>query len=454
MSNKPSRTTFRNRLEEMVKSLKDDIIANKYPPGTYLPSENALVEQYSLSSKSVAKGLDMLQEEGLIIKIHRVGSMVKEVDSQKKVTITLGYSPDHNIVLEELIAEFSSLYSHIEVNTTSFEPYDHASIKKHIKSNKIDTFMLNYLDFQKIVETEELDFLEPLPVRQDISPFLYEPFIEGDTCYAQPLTFSPIILCYNKDHFTEAGLPEPDSDWTWKDLMHYASLLSKDNERYGLYFHALSENRWPIFQIQSGIKFEREPSGTYKIYGTKIMESFAFYRDLILNSSLIPPFFSENNSDANMLFLQGKISMTITSYFGLDLFRDSSLNYDIAPLPFFSEPLTLLLCIGMALNKNSENKEAANLLVQFLTSEKAQTIIRNKTLNIPSLKKIAQQKSGDHLNRPSRFNLYREIIPTFRYHKDLNLNVQSIVTIRQQLKFLLSKMESEDEMCVKLEHLL
>lgn len=455
MGNRPSRRTFRNRLDELVQALKSDIAANKYPPGTYLPSENTLAEIYGLSGKSVAKGLSLLQDEGLIEKKHRIGALVKDPLNDKKVTLTLGYNADESIPLAELLEEFNKTYPSIEVITSSFEPYEHSSVKKYITSNKIDVFMVNYLGFQKTVEAGDLDCFEPLSVQPDTYHCLYKSFIVDDICYAQPLVFSPLVLYYNKDHFQDAGIPEPDSDWTWDTMMHYASLLAKKNERYGFYFHSSSENRWPLFLLQNGISFERQPSGKYQICGTEIMDVFEFYRDLFSNSDVVPPFFSENNSDAEMLFQEGKISMTISTYFGLNRLTSSALNYDIAPMPFFSEPSTLLLCIGLSVNRLSEKKESAKLLMQFLTSERAQAMIGQKSLSIPASRKIAQRNRGENelMFPPSRYNLFREIIPTYRYQKDLNLTCSAFETIRKQLKFYLSGMIDTKDMCTVLENL-
>jgi multiple sugar transport system substrate-binding protein len=45
--------------------------------------------------------------------------------------------------------------------------------------------------------------------------------------------FSPAILCYNRDHFTEKALLEPDSSWSWDELFETAEKLAIENERMG-----------------------------------------------------------------------------------------------------------------------------------------------------------------------------------------------------------------------------
>ncbi|GIQ66946.1 hypothetical protein PACILC2_55140 [Paenibacillus cisolokensis] len=55
MSDKPSRTTFRKRLDEMVSQLREEIVAGKRAIGEFLPSEQALGEQFQLSKIPSAK---------------------------------------------------------------------------------------------------------------------------------------------------------------------------------------------------------------------------------------------------------------------------------------------------------------------------------------------------------------------------------------------------------------
>lgn len=82
MTSKPSRTTFRQRLDEMVTVLRDDIITGRRAAGDYLPSEVALAEQFQLSKNSVRKGLERLVEEKLIEKVPRVGNRIADPGPQ------------------------------------------------------------------------------------------------------------------------------------------------------------------------------------------------------------------------------------------------------------------------------------------------------------------------------------------------------------------------------------
>jgi multiple sugar transport system substrate-binding protein len=268
-----------------------------------------------------------------------------------------------------------------------------------------------------------------------------------------PFIFSPVVLCYNKDHFREADLPEPDSSWTWSDLEEVSLKLSNGQDRYGFFYHLMSDNRWPIFLLQSGYVFRRNKNNRYEFGNEHVMRGLKISRDLIYKQGTFP-FHSENDSDAERLFAQQKVSMIMATYFSLNALRDAKINFDISPLPTFRDPKTLLLIIGVAIHSHSPNKEAAAALVRFLLSYETQLFIRKNTLSIPAVKKAAEWQGEEVVAHPSRFHLYRETVPTFRLYTELNLTAEELLRIRQELKLYWSQIDDLATVCRRLEEIL
>lgn len=456
MGKRPDRRTFEMRLTEMVNALRNDIEQGSYPPGAYLPSEKVLTKQFRLSGKSVAKGLDQLEAEGLIVKKHRIGSMVKRDFGKTPAAIHLAvqHSVFRDADLASLLDDFAKRYPDIRVNVTPFEPADHESVADYAQAEQFDMILLSNRNFDDIVLQNRHDFLQPVEMAEGTYRFLHKVFALDGVGYAQPFICSPIVLCYNRRHFRDASIPEPDSDWTWSDLFEQAGKLSAFTGRYGFYFHYLSDNRWPIFLLQRGIRFGAEPAGT-AAFCRDAAEAFSVIRESMQDNRVVPPFFSTNNTDVNMLFDQGKVSMMMTSYWGLNDLKQSALDFDIAPMPYFDDPVNLLLCVGLAICKHSKETEAAKVLADYLLSEEAQRKIKEHTLSIPAVKAAAENvPAAERLNRPSRFALYRELIPSYRLHRDLGLPNLGLEKIRERLKFFWPKLESAEEMRVKLEEML
>jgi multiple sugar transport system substrate-binding protein len=456
MSSRPSRSTFRLRLDEMVTTLRDEMITGKRETGEYLPSEMDLADQFQLSKNSVRKGLDILVSEGYIEKLPRIGNKVVKASTEGITTIKFGYHPSlaKEAELHQLLADFHKDHPRIRVQTIML-PYGgdyFETTKGYISNEMLDVMSINYSDYQQFVEEDCLDILEQIEVNQEVYPFLTRSFLSDHKLRVQPFIFSPIVLCYNRDHFTSKQLPEPDSSWTWVDLLSSAAKLADEKKgRFGFYFHMLSHNRWPVFLLQSGMKFERNDAGKYPINKTKLSESLYVCRELIYQQGISPAIISESDDDTEDLFLNEKTSIIMTTYFSLNNIRDTDINFDVAPLPYLYEPRSLLLIIGLAVIGNSKHKEAAKILVNYLLSYKAQLKIRRKTLSIPSLKTAAEWTGKESIKRPSRFHMYREIMPSFRLFTDLNLNSNDLGDIRNELKLFWSRMEDIETVCKKLE---
>lgn len=449
MSGKTSQRLFRVRLERMVQQLKHDIVSGRLAPGDFLPSESDLAGQFAMSNKSVRQGLDILVEEGLIRKIPRVGNQVTETSGQAAATVTLGVnsSLERDIALTKLLERFHRNYPAIQVQTITIPGNSGHFIKEYVDGGVVDVFMINRQYFQHMEEGGLLHTLEPFEDSRGAYRFLEESYTVDGVLYARPIQFSPIVLCYNTDHFREAGLSEPDSSWTWDDCLRHARLLSERRGQFGLQFYEMSYNRWPVFLLQSGMRFELDRNGQCDIAGTRLFDSIRLYERIIHDSQVFPKILSESHGDIEQLFQTGKVSMILTSYMSLNELKHSNVAYDISTPPYLYEPKTLTVSIGACIRKSSAKKEAARVLVDFLSSEEGQLLIRHETLSIPALKSAAETVVRDELNRPSRYDLFRDILPSMRTHEDLNLTSAGFVVLWRMLKQYWSRVIDGEALC-------
>lgn len=451
MSGKTSQRLFRVRLDRMIEQLREDIVNGTLAPGDFLPSESDLAQQFGMSNKSIRQGLDVLVGEELIRKIPRVGNQVTEAPAREaEATITLGInsSLERDIGLSGILDGFRRQYPGIRVNTITIPGNSRNFIKEYTESGLVDVFMINHQFFQNMVESRLLHTMEPLTAVPGTYRFLEESFTAEGVLYGQPLFFSPLVLCYNKEHFHEEGLSEPDSSWTWDDCLDNARRLTRSGDRYGFVFYELSVNRWPAFLLQSGMAFERNRNGVCDIAGTPMLDCIRLCKRIIQDRELFPKVLSESSDDIGRLFENGKVSMILSSYMSMNELKRSELAYDISPLPYMHEPRTLTVAIGACIRKSSANKREARLLIDFLGSEAGQTMIRRETLSLPALKSAAEAiVQDDGLNRPSRFDLFRDILPTMRFHRDLNLTTTGFGILWGLLKQYWSQLIDDDTLC-------
>lgn len=450
MNSKSGRQSFQERLDRMVGKLRTDILSGIRQPGTYLPSESALAKQFQLSNKSVRRGLEQLVEEGLIVKIDRVGSMVMET-AREKIRINFGCNSSltSDFMLDELLVEFHRLNPGIHVRPITLNRFDHVQSAGELMDNGLlDVVSFNSLQFQEMVESGFDSLLEPLEKDTSLYPIANEAFIHQDQLLAYPISFSPVVLCYNRAHFREAGLPEPDSYWTWEDLIDAAVKLSERRGRHAIYFVPASENRYSVFLLQSGLDCveEAEDGGL----AAQTANSLRIYSKLVNNHTIFPKYLAGDYEDATIpLFEQEQVSMILTTYFNLNEIKHLPLDYDLAPLPTLKHrdpQKTLIITIGAAVAANSREKEAARKLVDFLISPEAQRLIRERTVSIPARKSMAEMNVDNDINRPSRYLMYREMFPTFYYHRELGLPIHALKSFRKSLNAYWSNMIDEEEL--------
>jgi multiple sugar transport system substrate-binding protein len=435
MAKKTDQRTFQARVEQLVEQLKTDIANNIYRNGEFLPSEEALSKQYDLSNRSIRQGLERLAWEGLIEKLPRVGN---RVNAKKLLRVVYRDSIYRDIDFDRVLALFHERHPDIEIQLvrTGVFPSYAKGMAPFLEQERVDVMLLNHFDFCDMVQGENLHMLEPLDTQDSVPSYLNNAFQVQGVQYASPFLFSPVVLCYNPNHFQEAGLAEPDSSWTWDDLSKAAANLSEEGQRLGFFYHLLSVNRWLVFLLQNGVRFYHRDDGGFKVDMPLLMESFRLSRDLLFkNNNGMPVYPSEEEGEVIQLYREGRASMFLATYFSLNELLKDNIPFEISPLPRGNSDKTLLLAIGWSVNKLSREKEAATRFVRFLTSPDTQQLIQYSSLSLPAVKLPFDSTLDEcHTRRPKRFGLHREIIPSFQLHSELQLPLDRLYTLRNLLK--------------------
>ncbi|MBD2861275.1 extracellular solute-binding protein [Paenibacillus oceani] len=451
MENKEVRKSPRERLSDMVNRLRDDIVTGKRPSGEYLPSEKALAELFGLSNQSVRKGLEQLVGEGLLEKIPRVGNKVIAPPDESVTTVKFGF---HSSVIGEasllkLIGLFQADNPFVRVQAVPLTSTSSHYIGNYFEGGILDAAMMNYTDFRDCIENGGRELLEPLPRNPDMYPFLSDAFTSEGQLLVQPFIFSPLLLAYNRSHFTEKGLSEPDSSWTWQDLIRAAEQMAVPNERVGFHYDFYSVNRWPLLLLQSDARFERNPDGSIRLSGTRMMEILRTCRDIKRDMAHLTDGVATGESE--MLLAKGKASMIVTSFFYLNYLQHKRVPFDVAPVPHFGTPRSLLLAIGLGVNRSSKVKDSAAALLHYLTSQQAQTFIRKQTYSLPALRPAAEWVGEETMYRPSRFSLFRETIPGFRFFTELGIGAGELARMNRELKMYWGGLHTDQSLCEEIE---
>ncbi|MEH7012264.1 extracellular solute-binding protein [Neobacillus niacini] len=460
---------FEDRYNKFIHELKEEIISGNIKQGEFILPENTLSKEYDLSRVSIRKALAELVEEGLIEKIPGKGNRVTIPHESQKQTLTLGWfshSYEFSIV-EQIIERFEQLNPFIKVKLQIIPNdqyvYNLTQLIQH--GNGPDLFIVSDYHYRQLIEKQLINILEPylpehLNPEKDSYDKVFEMFQFEGNVPVTPFVFSPVMICYNKRMFAEAGISNNFEMNNWNDLLEIARKCTKDvNEKglidqYGFCFSS-SSNRWPVFLLQNKGKFMLEDRSKSVLNSQENIEALDYCVDLMYKHQVSPIFSHGSNELAENLFMKERAAMILTTYYFMNEFRDHKIQWDILPPPQKASPGTLLLGGALGINVNSKMKEAAQVLISYMVSTDAQTMIKKNGCTIPVLRFVAEDtyllKPGIH---PDHYNVFKNVMPFAKNMRDLNLTIEETELIEKELHLLWANMEKADEACNRIEDLL
>lgn len=463
------KSVFENRYNKFIHELKEEIISGKVKPGEFILPENTLSKVYELSRVSIRKALAELVEEGLIEKIPGKGNRVTIPNDTQKQTITLGwFSNSYEIeIIRKIIKRFEQLNPFTKVNLqilpNSQYIYNLTQSLKH--DNGPDVFIVSDYHFRELMESNSLDMLDPfLPehvdAEKDSYKQVFDMFTYNQTVPVTPFVFSPVMICYNRRMFEEAGISKDFKMENWDDLLELSTRTTKGlhsdsiiNE-YGFCFSS-STNRWPVFLLQNKGSFMADDRSKSVMNRKENIEALNYCGDLMYKHQVSPIFSHGSNELAENLFMREGAAMILTTYYFMNEFRDHKIKWDVLPPPQNDAPATLLLGGALGISANSKIKEAAQALVSFMVSTEAQTLLKQNGCTIPMLRIVAEDNNllqpGVH---PEQYNAFKEVMGYSKTIKDLHLTIEEFELIEREMQFFWANMEKAEDTCKRIEELL
>jgi multiple sugar transport system substrate-binding protein len=130
---------------------------------------------------------------------------------------------------------------------------------------------------------------------------------QGKT-YGLPWISQPVVLYYNPDLFSAAGVNPPDDTWTWDTFKDAATkLTNKANGVYGTSF-----NDWPPIQMfiwQAGGEVISEDLTSCPIDTPEAVQGAQFYGDIIFNEEYAVPEATIEEQGFGEMAKAGKVAM-------------------------------------------------------------------------------------------------------------------------------------------------
>ncbi len=224
----------------------------------------------------------------------------------------------------------------------------------------------------------------------DFYPNLKDAFTVDDTYYCAPKDFSTLSLIINADSWAAAGLTDADLPTTWEELSTVAQTLTTETQ-VGL-STSTEYQRLGAFMAQAGGGLVDDEGGPVADSAQNV-EALDYVKQMVADGSY--KFAADTDSGwGGEAFGTGKAAMTIEGNWIKGALTNDypDVNAIFAPLPEGpggQGTLTFTNCWGIA--ADSDNKEAAKDLVQYLTAADQQMAFATAFGVMPSVQSAADQ---------------------------------------------------------------
>lgn len=293
-------------------------------------------------------------------------------------------------------------------------------------------FLLDAIDVPAFVDNGVVLDLAPYLDRLGVDTTSYfpqalAPFLHGDSLWAFPKDFTPMVLYYNKDAFDAAGVPYPKAGWTWSDFLDKARRLTRDTDGDGEPDHWGFGWQRDFFYLQTWLwtgggellsPDARRATGY--LDSPASVDAVRFYLDLVRTYRVSPrvEMFRRAGGNISRMFVMGRVAMIQSGHWSGPTFlpqeRAGRLRYGVVPMPVKAgvKPVTVLYASGWAVPRNADHRRWALELAAFLSSPLAQRVRAASGLAISSLPAVAEQVAA--ADTSGRERVFLDAVPAGR----------------------------------------
>jgi multiple sugar transport system substrate-binding protein len=320
------------------------------------------------------------------------------IQPKTKLRFTYWGSEMERAAIEQMVTAFETANPDIDVESIQI-PYDEytAQITAMMKNGQAPD--VGYLSgLQAPVWAREGKLMDLTDLIQN-DPLLSTTLLASRYYYAPGkvagvnTAVEATLLFYNKALFDEAGLPYPPSDptkaWTWDEFIAVAQKLTRDGNgkhpgeagfnpekisTYGVAFDKIYEG-WTVypFIFSNGGQMVNEDGTRLLLDSPEATEALQKLADLMWVQHVAPTPVQDQNLPGYVTMLQtGNLAMHISGHWSLiDYASVKDLQFGVAVLPRFKQPVTVVLGSPTVIFAGTQNKEAAVRFYKFHNNPEA-----------------------------------------------------------------------------------
>ncbi len=280
--------------------------------------------------------------------------------------------------LEALIKIFEAENPGIKVNytTADFGSYFTKLQTDFAAGTAADVFELNYENFVTFASRNTLlDLSGYLDASTNVTDTTFYPAALNAFSYegqqlGLPITFSTVLLYYNKDLFDAAGVSYPTDDWTWDDVIAAAKAITNPAKRvWGI---SQPVQFWEFYKVAAQAGGGLTVTPTVQIDTPANRAAAHYLVDKVTVEHVMPTDAEMSGVGDTDMFLNQQLGMIVTGVWMFDQFStDATFNWDVAVEPGGTNKATHFFSNAAVVSRTTKEPEAAYKFVEFMASNPA-----------------------------------------------------------------------------------
>ena len=303
-----------------------------------------------------------------------------------KLTMLTGFTGPDKPSYDALIKSFNASHPNIQV-TMDVEPWDAIGQKlpqewatgqgPDLATPSFDpSVIFQYIKTNSVAPLSSVVGTGDTQIQSSTFPSsVTSAFTVNGQLYAVPANLATLVLYYNKDMFSKAGIAAAPA--TQADFVADAKALTlpagaSKPSQYGLTLadHATIQ-MWPILQWMNGGDIV-DSKGCSVLSQPKSVEALTLWSDLVTKDHISP--IGQTGADADTLFSAKKAAMEINGPWAAAGFRSAGVNLGIAAVPVGAGgAVTLGSTAPLMVAKSSAHLTQAEEFLAWWTGKTAQT---------------------------------------------------------------------------------